>query len=331
MYAAPTVILSEAKDPLKSASRDSSAMPQNDSLNVLDKWILAKLNLLVEDVTEGMENYELVKASRPIVEFVTELSQWYVRRSRDRFKEQGVRNKEQDKLSAIATLREVLLTLSKVMAPFTPFLAEKVYLEIVNSKQTTVNSKESVHLEEWPAFAKATSGDAQVLESMEKARKVVELGLALRAEVGIKVKQPLAKLTINNEQLTSELKMIVADELNVKEVVVEEVKGDSWATKEDGGIKVALFTEISPTLKAEGTAREIVRAINQIRKDQGLSISNSVRVKYQTDNPELLVVLTDHAEYIKKSVLADSLEAGRADGGIEVEVGGAKVWLSVDK
>lgn len=325
-----------------SDGNQESRIKNQESENVLDKWILAKLNLLVKDVTEGMENYELVKASRPIVEFVTELSQWYVRRSRDRFK--GGNNTvilsetkdplkstsrdssaapQNDKQQAISTLREVLLTLSKVMAPFTPFMAEKIYLEMGGKK-------ESVHLEAWPEFKKEYF-DEQVIKDMDVVRKIVELGLALRAEVGIKVKQPLAKLTINNEQLTSELKEIIADELNVKEVVAGESGGENWVIKEDSGLKVALNTAITPALKAEGTAREVVRAINQIRKDKALTINDQVAVKYQTNSSELLAVFTEHAEYIKKSVLANSLEAGNADRGVEVEIGGAKVRLSVDK
>ena len=125
----------------------------------MDRWVLAKLNLLIEEVTQNMEAYKLVQASRPIVDFVTELSQWYVRRSRDRFKSAsapaGLRRDEgndiDDKQAAINTLHEVLFTLSKVMAPFTPFIAEKIYLALGGEM-------ESVHLENWPGFAEATPG-----------------------------------------------------------------------------------------------------------------------------------------------------------------------------
>ena len=158
--------------------------------NILDLWILAKLHLLIKEVTERMNEYKLAEASRPIGEFITELSQWYVRRSRDRFKGEN----ETDKQNALATLREVLLTLSKVMAPFTPFIAEKIFRQIINPKSETINDDLSVHLEAWP---EADEGliDEKLLKEMAQARKIVEMGHALRKEAGIPVRQPLAGLT----------------------------------------------------------------------------------------------------------------------------------------
>ncbi|MEK7064823.1 MAG: isoleucine--tRNA ligase, partial [Patescibacteria group bacterium] len=191
-----------------------------NSANVLDKWIMARLNELVKVVTEEMDKYNTVKAGRPIKDFIDDLSTWYVRRSRDRFK---IGN-EEDKQSAIATLREVLLTLSKIMAPFTPFMAEKMYLELGGEL-------ESVHLEKWPQINDKMIND-KLIEQMIQARKVVEMGLALRAEAGIKVRQPLSKFSIfpdkvrdpafhrDNFQFSKEMMQIIADELNVKKVEI---------------------------------------------------------------------------------------------------------------
>lgn len=319
MYAGEVAITTRQPAGKDTDSSSVRRRTQNDSKNVLDKWILAKLNLLIKDVAAGMENYELVAASRPVGEFVTELSQWYVRRSRERFKGDD----EKDKQAAVATLREVLFTLSKVMAPFTPFIAEKIYLELGGEK-------ESVHLEEWPQADKKMIGE-KILTQMNLARKIVEMGLALRSETGIKVKQPLAKLTINSKRLDAELLAIIADELNVKEVVAGGVKeSEAMKVKQDGELSVGLDIVITPALKKEGAAREIVRAINQIRKDQKLTVSDRVKVVYQTDSVFLKEVMKELGAEIKKSVLADELRAGAAGAGT-VEAGGEPIALSVEK
>ncbi|MFA6486205.1 MAG: class I tRNA ligase family protein, partial [Candidatus Magasanikbacteria bacterium] len=330
----------------------------NDSSNVLDKWILAKLNLLVKDVTEGMENYELVKASRPIVEFVTELSQWYVRRSRDRFKDGNSTvilseakdlkdysaTPQNDKQQAIATLHEVLLTLSKVMAPFTPFMAEKVYQGVRNKEKGT---NESVHLEMWPQYDEKMI-DEKVLLGMDFARKIVELGLSIRAFKGIKVKQPLSLLVVdcisemakNNfgeERLVDEMKRIIADELNVKEVKViwkselgKNVYNVIWNETPNSDLQVGLDTTITPALKAEGTAREIVRAINQLRKEMKLTISDSVVVSYETDDSELKKVIAEFGDEIKKSTLTKKLTAENIFDAKEIEIDEKKLKLFIN-
>ena len=316
-----------------------------NSANVLDKWIMARLNELVKVVTEEMDKYNTVKAGRPIKDFIDDLSTWYVRRSRDRFK---IGN-EEDKQSAIATLREVLLTLSKIMAPFTPFMAEKMYLELGGEL-------ESVHLEKWPQINDKMIND-KLIEQMIQARKVVEMGLALRAEAGIKVRQPLSKFSIfpdkvrdpafhrDNFQFSKEMMQIIADELNVKKVEMGDKEigdkeigdkeigdkeiGDDIIVKEDGGLKVALHTEVTDELKKEGLLREVVRAINQIRKEQKLTISDSVVVEFSTDDELLKSVFVDFSEEIKKSVLASDLREG--NDGEETEIDGRKARLKITK
>lgn len=283
--------------------------------NVLDKWILSKLQLLVKDSTKGMENYELVNASRSILDFVTELSQWYVRRSRDRFKGDECA----DKKSAIDTLGYVLLTLSKVMAPFTPFIAEKIYL-------TLGGEKESVHLDEWPGVNEKMI-DKKLMDEMDFARKVVEVGLAIRAEKGIKVRQPLSRLVLS-EALSKDLFAIIADELNVKKVEIGRTEaGENFVIKEDSNVNVGLDILITEELKKEGIVRELVRTINQMRKDQKLTINDTVVIKYDTNDDLLNSVFTDYKDEIMKSVLAEKIEAGTE--GEEVEIGGGKLKLSV--
>ncbi|MFA5062421.1 MAG: isoleucine--tRNA ligase [Patescibacteria group bacterium] len=285
--------------------------------NVLDSWILSKLQLLIRDATKGMENYELVNASRPILEFVTELSQWYVRRSRDRFKgDDGA-----DKKSAITTLGYVLLQLSKVMAPFTPFIAEKIYLALGGEK-------ESVHLDKWPEVNEKLI-NKKLMDEMDLARKVVELGLALRAEKGIKVRQPLSRLILS-EALSKDLYVIIADELNVKKVEMGRIEAnENFTVKEDTSVKVGLDIMMTEELKKEGIVRELVRTINQMRKDQKLTINDAVVVKYTTSDDLLGSVFSDYADEIKKSVLAVKIEVGAE--GEEVEIGGGKVKLNVER
>jgi isoleucyl-tRNA synthetase len=304
-----------------------SEIINHKSTNVLDQWIMAKLNLLVKEVTENMEAYKLAEASRPIMVFIDELSTWYLRRSRDRFK--GV--DEGDKQAALATMHEVLLTLSKVMAPFTPFIAEKIFLEISDKRYEIDRDsarKESVHLEMWPLVDEKMI-DEKVLTDMAVARKVVEMGLALRAEAGVKVRQPLSQLAINNEQLTIELKQIIADELNVKEVVsAKELTHDGWKIKEDGGVIVMLNVELTDELKKEGLLREVVRTVNQMRKDAGLTVQDTITLIYKTEDSVLKSVFTDYADQLKKQVLAVNIEWG---DGVDMVVDERSVQLKVIK
>ncbi len=307
---------------------------KNQNLGVLDKWILAKLQNLVKEVTEGMESYDMTKASRPLVEFIAELSQWYVRRSRDRFKGEN----SEDAEVATAVLREVLLILSKVMAPFTPFIAEKIYLGITQGKE-----KESVHLEDWPEVdEKFLFTDDGVLESMQTVKDIVEVGLSIRAEIGIKVRQPLAKIKMFAPVFGSESQQqgyidIIKDELNIKEAqiilggqeMIELKDNTEWAVKENNRVFVALNKIITDELKKEGLVREITRTINQIRKEQKLTVSDTVKIEYATDDVLLKSVFADYAEEIKKSVLASDLSEG-VDGN-EVEIDGKKVQISINK
>ncbi len=291
-----------------------SKVKSQKSNNVLDKWILAKLQILIKDVTSGMEAYKLAEASRPIVDFVTELSQWYVRRSRDRFKGDD----EKDKSQALSTLHFILLTLSKVMAPFTPFMAEKIYLALKGGK-------ESVHLEDWPKVSKKMIND-KVIKMMEKARKIVELGLAARAEAGIKVRQPLGIIYTHKILLPKGFADVVSEELNVEKV--EKGVGEG-ITKQAFDTTVTLGVTITPELKEKGLLREIIRTINQIRKEQKLTISDRVIVRYSTNDAPLRFIFEKYVEEIKKSVLAFSIEEGEAEQEIEIE--GSKLKIAVIK
>lgn len=219
--------------------------------SILDTWIISRLNELTETVTSSLNKYELDRASRPILDFVDDLSTWYLRRSRDRFKSDN----QEVCFSASYYTAYVLRELSKVIAPFTPFLADEIYGRVGGQK-------ESVHLEEWPTLKKV---DGQIIEDMQKVRAVVTQALELRQKAGIKVRQPLASLSIP-ETFSQELLDIIADEVNVKKVVASGV----------GEIK--LDTTLTDELKNEGIARDIIRGIQDTRKTENLSPSEKIKL-----------------------------------------------------
>ncbi len=336
MYAAPTVIPSEARADEGSLAhsttdRDSSPLRRGfgmtkHSKHILDRWIMAKLHELVKTVTEEMDKYNTVKAGRPIKDFIDDLSTWYLRRSRDRFKGSD----ELDKQHALHTLREVLLALSKLMAPFTPFIAEKIYQSLHSYSPTALQP--SVHLEDWPQYHEEHHVQG-VLDEMSGVRKMVELGLALRAENKIKVRQPLYQLTVNNEHLSHELKSIIADELNVKQVDFAEFveENPDWVSKEDGKPKVWLNIKLDEQLKKEGLLREVIRTINQLRKEMKLTIQDQVVILYSTNDAELQQVFTQFAEEVKRSVLASDLVASKDIAKVEIEIDKKSLKLEIKK
>ena len=256
------------------------------SKNVLDKWIMSRLNQLVKAVTESLENYDAFAASHTIEDFVNDLSTWYVRRSRDRVGPTA--SAGEDKNSCYTTLYEVLVTLTKLLAPFTPFLAEEIYKHLTG--------EESVHLADWPEARKELI-DENLEKEMEQARKVAALAHAQRKEKGIKVRQPLNSLaTVTILPLSGPLRIVVADEVNVKEV--------TNLVKANIGAKLDLRQ--TPQLKAEGEARELVRQIQELRKKANCRLEQQIKV-YGPKWPKE----KNLREYIKKETLAKELLPGK--------------------
>lgn len=216
---------------------------------VLDQWILARLAELIKETTAGYKNYELDRATRPLTDFIDDLSVWYVRRSRDRLK--GGERVDTDQ--ALATMRYVLRELAKVMAPAMPFYAEYLY-----QAMRTSTEPESVHLTAWPESPEVA---AEVLAEMQAVREVVRKALELRVNAGIKVRQPLPSVTVRRASpWRPDYAAIVADELNVKAVQHDP----------DQDEPVRLDTTITPELAREGQVRELTRAIQGARKQAGL-------------------------------------------------------------
>ncbi|MBD3248028.1 isoleucine--tRNA ligase, partial [Candidatus Falkowbacteria bacterium] len=317
-----------------------SDLQLNNLNNVLDKWIIARLNQLIKESTEAMEKYNLPKATRPIVEFIDDLSTWYLRRSRDRFKGDD----EKDKKDALKTMGHVLLEFSKVLAPFTPFIAEQIYQNVSGLKFTDENK--SVHLENWP---EAGEIDLELLEKMSLIRKVVEIILSIRDNLKIKVRQKLQdcyvhitdyiKIGLNNEDKYeySDFSKLLKEEINVAKVhfvVLEDKLPSNDTFVSDSGIfdniKVRLNTELTPELIAEGISREVIRSVNAMRKENDLTINDRIEISYKADG-EIKQAIEKYRSDIMKDTLADALEEGESEINKQIKINDQGVNLSIKK
>lgn len=255
------------------------------SSNVLDRWVLARLNQVVTEVTEGMEVYRLEKASRPIVDLLDDVSNWYVRRSRRRFWKS---EDDGDKNQAYETLHYVLLRISQLLAPFSPFLSDHIWRELT----TGTDLPKSVHISDWPKTSDNKS--AQLLADMDIIRsRVITEGLSQRATAGIKVRQPLSKVSLNlNVANKEDFQEIIADELNVKEVV--------WV---NSGEAVALDTKLTTELKAEGLSRDLIRSIQNARKKAGFNVDDRIKLAVESESTQIQKAL----EIFKDEIFAETL------------------------
>jgi isoleucyl-tRNA synthetase len=225
------------------------------SVNILDRWIVSRLNQLVGEVTGGYESYELDKATRPIADFIDDVSVWYLRRSRERLKSDDAA----DKSLALGTLCYVLRELAKVMAPAMPFYAEYLYRAVRGESEA-----ESVHLTKWP---KGGEVDVTIIDQMKLVRYIVSNALEARTKSGIKVRQPIASVT--GPELSPEYQSIVLDELNAKEYKVGET--------------IVIDTTLTPALIAEGAVREVMRAVQDLRKQADLTPSDIISLIIEAD------------------------------------------------
>jgi len=263
--------------------------------NDLDKWIVSKFNILVQDVNTHMEEYNILKASRPIIEFIDILSTWYIRRSRDRFKEID----EQ----AIQTLAYILKQLSKLIAPFTPMTADIIY-------KSFESKEESVHLEK-ALETKKELIDNTVLENMYTVRQVAEVVHSLRAKESLRVRQPLAVLEVDNKSKLDESYLeLLSSELNVEEVkLVDKLsEGDTWKLTEVNNFNVTLDIQLTEELKDKGNIRELIRFINSLRKQVGLKPSDNPVETYQTESKYLKDLIENNKEELIKGTSAKDLE-----------------------
>ncbi len=284
-----------------------------NSKNVLDKWILTRLQETINQISGAINEYELDKASQPIGDFVEDLSTWYIRRSRERFKNSGT-----DQKSAIATTHFVLSEFSKAIAPITPFISEALFKSLQSKKQ-------SLHLEDYPLIKKLAAKEKLLIEEMKEARKFAELALAKRQEAGIKVRQPLFELRIKNYELRNknELLNLVKDEVNMKEIVFDK----NIATD------VELDIVITQELKDEGQIRELTRMIQDLRKQAGYQPKDTI-VLYVEAESGMRDLIDKYTSGIKKSVGAKSIEFKRTDkfgAETETKIDNISIWLGVKK
>ncbi|MDP1846111.1 MAG: isoleucine--tRNA ligase [Candidatus Moranbacteria bacterium] len=298
---------------------DLGNVSRSDLGNLLDKWIISELNSLIKNVNQHMENYELNKAARLFPVFIDNLSNWYIRRSRKRFWKS---ENDEDKKQAYETLHYVLTELSKLMAPFTPFVAEEVYKNL--------SGEDSVHLANFPAENEKLI-DKELNEQMQITRRFVKLGLAARAKAGIKVRQPLSELQIN-QPVDEDLANLIKDEVNVKEIKFYgsvEMKAGIYTEKE-GNWMIGLDTAISDDLRLEGEAREIVRRIQELRKHAGFQVDDRINVYYKGGT----AIFEKFGDLIAREVLATGAietEDEKTDADIsellDLEAEAIKVWL----
>jgi isoleucyl-tRNA synthetase len=367
----------------------------------LDRWILGRLQEVIAEVTSALDAYLVYKATKPVEEFLDDLSNWYVRRSRRRFWKSEA---DADKQAAYATLYEVLVTLAKLLAPFTPFVTEQMYQNLVRT--VDAQAPLSVHHTAWPTVDKLLV-DRPLLDEMRAARAVVALGHAVRAAGNLKVRQPLGRVVVvappEERKRLQRHAALVTDELNVKhleftlneaELVTYKLLPDNrtlgpkfgplfpkvrqalaatdpqtavhtlrsglnlvlavdgqnvelapadilinpqprpgFAVKAEGEYVVALDTAVTPELRAEGWAREIVRRVQDLRKSAGFEISDRVTT-YYTATPALAEAIAVHADYLKGETLSLELVNGPAPEGAAVQADdfdGEKVSLGLVK
>ena len=295
--------------------------PLHDLTNPLDVWIVSRLHQLITEVERGLNNYNLQDATKPILPFLDDASNWYVRRSRRRFWKS---EDDGDKNDAYRTLHYVLVRLSYMLAPFTPFLAEELYHNLTGDN-------ESIHLKDW---LPAGEIDSSMLRDMNALRTAVNDGLSKRASEGIKVRQPLASVKLINTisqdtpaEVAQFLIDIAKDELNVKSVEI--VTGSESESVQPS---VVYDLTITPELKREGLMREIVRHVQSARKQAGLQIDDRIVLSISSDDSEISQAIDAFADVIKAETLAVELNsAADKSEKYDAKIEGKLVEISLKK
>jgi isoleucyl-tRNA synthetase len=287
--------------------------PLSELENPLDRWVVSRLHQLAIEIDTNMEAYDIQKALKPVLEFIDDASNWYVRRSRRRFWKSG---DDSDKASAYKTLHYVLSYLVIVIAPFTPFLSDEIYQKLTG--------KESVHLCYWP---EARGIDLDLINNMTHVRELITQGLAQRAESGLKVRQPLQSVTLYGVgKLDDQLRDIVKEELNVKEVKIiqSEYEGVELQAKVD--------TQLSDELREEGLIRELIRFIQNSRKEAGLQVEDRISLLIESESPEVNEAVMSYKETIMGETLCSEFGEVPEDAfGTTVNVGGLQVKIALSK
>ena len=287
------------------------AMAVSEFVNPLDIWLVSRVHQVRNQITEGMEAYNIPAALSSVLEFIDDMSNWFVRRSRRRFWKS---EDDHDKLEAYSALYYVLIYLAKIMAPFTPFLAEELYQKMTGAGVVNSEISESVHLLDWP---EAGLIDEAVLTQMAKTREIITAGLAERmkkteTEAQIKVRQPLAKLVYAGEKLDDFYEQIIMEEVNVKSV--------------EHGEALVLDKTLTPELLEEGKIRELIRFVQAARKKAGLNVDDRIKLMVSMEVPET------YREMLMNEVLAEELvKEGNFAYDEIVKVQGENIAISLEK
>jgi isoleucyl-tRNA synthetase len=287
--------------------------PLTELSNPLDRWIVSRLHQTEQHITRHMDDYNIPEAVSEVLPFLDDASNWYVRRSRRRFWKS---EDDADKGDAYRTLHYVLVRLSLLLAPFTPFLADELYQKLTGG--------ESVHLLDWPMPGAI---DELVLKEMAQTRSVIEQGLAARMfkndeEPQVKVRQPLASLSYSGQQLGEYFEAIIADEVNVKEV------------KYPSEVKTAVSVDknITPELQREGMMREVIRGVQNARKQAGLNVDDRIVLQLSTADDELATAVDEHAQTIQAETLAQTFANPGSDSYVVVvSVDGKELTIELKK
>ncbi len=272
---------------------------------------MARLDELVKLSTENLDNYKLLEPTRAVKDFVGDLSTWYLRRSRERMKEGDA--------DAKATLYFILKTLSKLLAPFAPFAAEDIWLKLKNESDV-----ESVHLAPWPKEGKINS---KIIEEMGMTREVVSLGLEARQKAKVQVRQPLQSIFIQDKKFDAleknpEMLGLIKEELNIKDVIFDH-------SSKKGAESVVIDINISAELKQEGNYRELLRAIQDMRKKQGLTPSDVITLTIETNDVGKNLIQKFEQD-MKKVVLASKIELAQTEGE-EANISGLLFKVKISK
>ncbi|NLA43196.1 isoleucine--tRNA ligase [Candidatus Saccharibacteria bacterium] len=276
--------------------------PLEDLTNPLDIWIVSRLHQLVAEVERHMDGYNIPDAMSPILPFLDDASNWYVRRSRRRFWKS---EDDGDKSDAYKTLHYVLVRLAYVLAPFAPFLAEELHHNLTGDR-------ESIHLKDWLPAGRVNE---LVMNDMDTVRDYVNQGLGLRARAGLKVRQPLASVTVPSKGDHLDFEPILLDELNVKTIRL--------------GDEVAIDENLTPALKREGLMREIIRHVQSARKAAGLQVDDRIVLSLSTDSKQLNEAIVEHGDIIMAETLAKEGSANGHESAVKVE--GDSLVISIEK
>lgn len=308
--------------------------PNSD--NTLDKWILARLEQTIAEVTKSADKYKIAHVVMPIFNLIDDLSNWYVRRSRRRFwKSQN----DADKKQAYTTLHYVLVRISQILGPWAPFISDHFWRQLTNG----MGLPASVHLSDWPSVSKPNNTSMKLLYDMQRVRWAIEQGLSQRAAAKVKVRQPLDQVTVYGlADLDKQAIDLVKEELNVKKVKVvpgspkwrgdktfkEIVETGHWPLLD---VKAEIDTSITDELKAEGMSREIIRNIQNARKNAGLNVEDRINLRIKSESKEITEAVVKFKDVIFAETLATSELEEEGHHSETVKVEGQEVKISLQR